>query len=440
MRVRHNRNANTRGIYFVILFVVYRFLFSYFDFSLNLAMYGMFGILLLSYYLLGSINFNEKYRRRNIISSIAINFFVFSIFYFFLKNEKIYLVYIIYTIFQLFFNYLLHSKQENKINTLVVDGLGNNLFAIQESLKELEKFNYIGYLSENVDNNRLGSLNHLLEVIEKNNVEYIIFTKDEEMKKISNELMECKLRGIKVLDYLGFLEEVEGKIDVDKIDSLWFVMSNGFDGLSNNFQKRLKRIFDFVVAILLFTCSSPFMFFTYFLVKLDIGVKYIILNPYEILKNPAFFRQKRIGYMGKEFEIIKFRSMKIHNPNEYSKYAGEKDERITKIGNFIRKTRLDELPQIINVLRGDMSFIGPRPEWDILGRDYEKKINNYKLRYSVCPGLTGWAQVLYPYGASVEDAKRKLEYDLYYIKYQNFYLDLIIMFKTIQIVIFGKGR
>lgn len=118
MRVRHNRNANTRGIYFVILFVVYRFLFSFFDFSLNLAMYGMFGILLLSYYLLGNINFNEKYRRRNIISSIAINFFVFSIFYFFLKNEKIYLVYILYTIFQLFFNYLLHSKQENKINFL----------------------------------------------------------------------------------------------------------------------------------------------------------------------------------------------------------------------------------------------------------------------------------------------------------------------------------
>lgn len=427
MRVRHNRNANTRGIYFVILFVVYRFLFSYFDFSLNLAMYGMFGILLLSYYLLGSINFNEKYRKRNIISSIAINFFVFSIFYFFLKNEKIYLVYILYTIFQLFFNYLLHSKQENKINTLVVDSSGNNLFTIQESLKELEKFNYIGYLSENVDNNRLGSLNQLLDVIEKNNVEYIIFTKDEEMKKISNELMECKLKGIKVLDYLGFLEEVEGKIDVDKIDSLWFVMSNGFDGLSNNFQKRLKRIFDLSLALMVGIPALPVMLVSALIVKLE--------SP-----GPVIYSQLRVGENQKEYSVYKFRSMRNDAEKSGAQWAVENDPRVTKFGNFMRKTRIDELPQIWNVLKGEMSFIGPRPERRVFIEQIEKEVPNYNVRHCVKPGLTGWAQVMYPYGASVEDAKRKLEYDLYYIKYQNFYLDLIIMFKTIQIVIFGKGR
>lgn len=427
MRVRHNRNANTRGIYFVILFVVYKFLFSFFDFSLNLAMYGMFGILLLSYYLLGSINFNEKYRRRNIISSIAINFFVFSIFYFFLKNEKIYLVYILYTIFQLLFNYLLHSKQENKINTLVVDSSGNSLFTIQESLKELEKFNYIGYLSENVDNNRLGSLNQLLDVIEKNNVEYIIFAKDEEMKKISNELMECKLRGIKVLDYLGFLEEVEGKIDVDKIDSLWFVMSNGFDGLSNNFQKRLKRIFDLSLALVVGIPALPVMLVSALIVKLE--------SP-----GPVIYSQLRVGENQKEYSVYKFRSMRNDAEKSGAQWAVENDPRVTKFGNFMRKTRIDELPQIWNVLKGEMSFIGPRPERRVFIEQIEKEVPNYNVRHCVKPGLTGWAQVMYPYGASIEDAKHKLEYDLYYIKYQNLYLDLIIMFKTIQIVIFGKGR
>ncbi len=126
-------------------------------------------------------------------------------------------------------------------------------------------------------------------------------------------------------------------------------------------------------------------------------------------------------------------------PKEHSKYAKKNDNRITWVGRFIRKTRLDELPQLINVLKGNMSFIGPRPEWDLLGRDYEKKINLYKLRYAVKPGLTGWAQVMYPYGENIEDAKRKLEYDIYYIKHQSFVLDIIILFKTIRVVIFGKG-
>ena len=131
--------------------------------------------------------------------------------------------------------------------------------------------------------------------------------------------------------------------------------------------------------------------------------------------------------------------MKVHDPAKYSKYASEYDDRITKTGHFIRKTRLDELPQIINVINGDMSFVGPRPEWNELGRDYEKKIKNYHLRYAVRPGITGWAQTMYSYGASLDDAKVKLEYDLYYIKNQSLILDLMILFKTSKTVVFGKG-
>ncbi|MGL5056121.1 MAG: sugar transferase, partial [Fusobacteriaceae bacterium] len=193
----------------------------------------------------------------------------------------------------------------------------------------------------------------------------------------------------------------------------------------------IKRFLDILMSLVILLVSLPFVIFTYFLVKLD--------NPKKFFSNPAFFKQKRIGAGGKEFQIIKFRSMRLHNPEEHSKYAGKKDNRITNIGKFIRKTRLDELPQIINVLKGEMSFVGPRPEWNELGRDYEKKINMYKVRYAVKPGLTGWAQVMYPYGANLEDAKKKLEYDIYYIKHQNVILDIIILFKTVKVVLFGKG-
>ncbi|MGL5623436.1 sugar transferase, partial [Cetobacterium sp.] len=218
---------------------------------------------------------------------------------------------------------------------------------------------------------------------------------------------------------------------VDSLSKDWVIKAKGFEVLSSGVEQRIKRLLDIAMSVVIVLIGAPFMVFTYFLVKLD--------NPKNFLNNPAFFKQKRIGSGGKEFEIVKFRSMRIHDPNAHSKYASEKDNRITPVGKFIRKTRLDELPQIFNVLKGDMSFVGPRPEWNELGRDYEKKINMYKVRYAVKPGLTGWAQVMYPYGASLEDAKKKLEYDIYYIKHQNVILDIMILFKTVKVVLFGKG-
>lgn len=218
---------------------------------------------------------------------------------------------------------------------------------------------------------------------------------------------------------------------MDKLSKKWVVESQGFDVLSSSLENRIKRSIDILLALFVLILGFPFMMITYILVKLD--------NPKNFFSNPAFFKQKRIGISGEEFEIVKFRSMRLHDPTQHSKYASENDNRITLVGKFIRKTRLDELPQIWNVLKGDMSFVGPRPEWNELGREYEKKINMYKIRYAVKPGLTGWAQVMYPYGASLDDAKQKLEYDIYYIKYQNFVLDIIILFKTIKVVLFGKG-
>ena len=436
--MRHSRNGKIRFFYLLALFGIYRNIFVFMNLSINTSIYGMFLILALSYYLTDCLNFNKNhYKSRDFIISSALNFILFLIFYFFLKMEKIIIAFVVYDILQnLLFASLLKIFKQNK--KVLILGDEEPKEKIEKILKDEEKYKYIGFIAEN-NLNSLGTIKNAKEIIEKYGVEEIIYTSRKQAKKYSEQIVELKLSGTEVTDYLSFLEQIEGKIDTEKIDDLWVVTSDGFKVLNNSLQKRIKRLFDIVMAILIFIPAFPFMVITYILVKLDVGIKYIILNPMKILKNPAFFKQKRIGFRGKEFEIIKFRSMKIHDPSKFSKYASEHDNRITKFGKFMRKMRLDELPQLINVLRGDMSFVGPRPEWNELGRDYEKKIKNYKLRYGVVPGLTGWAQVMYPYGASVDDAERKLEYDLYYIKHQDFVLDTVVFFKTIKIVLFGKG-
>ena len=436
--MRHSRNGKIRFFYLLALFGIYRNIFVFMNLSINTSIYGMFLILALSYYLTDCLNFNKNhYKSRDFIISSALNFILFLIFYFFLKMEKIIIAFVVYDILQnLLFAFLLKIFKQNK--KVLILGDEEPKEKIEKILKDEEKYKYIGFIAEN-NLNSLGTIENAKEIIEKYGVEEIIYTSRKQAKKYSEQIVELKLSGTEVTDYLSFLEQIEGKIDTEKIDDLWVVTSDGFKVLNNSLQKRIKRLFDIVMAILIFIPAFPFMIITYILVKLDVGIKYIILNPVKILKNPAFFKQKRIGFRGKEFEIIKFRSMKIHDPSKFSKYASEHDNRITKFGKFMRKMRLDELPQLINVLRGDMSFVGPRPEWNELGRDYEKKIKNYKLRYGVVPGLTGWAQVMYPYGASVDDAERKLEYDLYYIKHQDFVLDTVVFFKTIKIVLFGKG-
>lgn len=155
---------------------------------------------------------------------------------------------------------------------------------------------------------------------------------------------------------------------------------------------------------------------------------------------PIIYSQARVGENNIEFNVYKFRSMRNDAEKDGAKWATLNDPRVTKFGNFMRKTRIDELPQLWNVIKGDMSFIGPRPERMVFIKELEKIIPYYNLRHLVKPGLTGWAQVMYPYGASIDDAKHKLEYDLYYVKNQNIHLDMVIMFRTLKTVLFGKGR
>ena len=440
--MRHNRNAKIRIIYFFVLFFLYRSIFVYLDLSINTAVYGIYILIAFFYYLLDLLNFNNcLYKTKDFIYSTAINFGGFCIFYFFYKKIEFIHAFIFYNLFQNILRYLLLVCNKKITNVSIIDS-GENTERIADILEKNRQYNYIGYVNteEKTKEKYLGKITDIEKIVKEKNIETIIFTSRKQIINYSNIIADLKLQGIEIIDYITFMEKCEGKIDTEKIDDLWIVMSDGFVVLNNTLQKRIKRFFDITVSILMLIGAMPFIVLTYILVKLDVGIKNIFTNPMKIIKNPVFFKQKRIGIKGNEFEIIKFRSMKIHDPTKFSKYASEDDNRITSVGKFIRKTRLDELPQLINVLRGEMSFVGPRPEWDELGREYEKKIKNYKLRYAVQPGLTGWAQVMYSYGASLEDAEIKLEYDLYYIKHQDFVMDMIIFFKTCKTVIFGKGR
>lgn len=440
--MRHNRNMKIRIIYFFILFFIYRSIFVYLGLSINTAVYGIFILISFFYYLLDLLNFNNyQYKSKDFIYSSVINFCGFCIFYFFYKKIEFINAFLFYDSFQNILRYLLLICNKKVMNVAIIDS-GDYTDKIADILEKNKQYNYVGYLNDEEKNKEkyLGKITDIEKIVKEENIESIIFTSRKQIINYSNMITNLKLQGIKIIDYISFLEKCEGKIDTEKIDDLWIVMSDGFVVLNNTLQKRIKRFFDIVVSISMFIGTMPLIIITYILVKMDIGIKNLFINPMKIIRNPAFFKQKRIGIRGNEFEIIKFRSMKIHDPTKFSKYASECDDRITAIGKFIRKTRLDELPQLINVLKGEMSFVGPRPEWNELGREYEKKIKNYKLRYAVQPGLTGWAQVMYSYGASMEDAEIKLEYDLYYIKHQDFVMDMIIFFKTCKTVIFGKGR
>ncbi|MCQ8213234.1 sugar transferase [Cetobacterium somerae] len=415
--MKHSQNIRGRIIYTITLFFLLEIMRQSFQLSGELIFYSLFPIMLFSYYIFDTFSFNKKYRYREFIISAAINGLIFYILIAYYKDTSLIFGWVFFTIVQNLIKWLyniIFSSTERVV--LLTDRLDDKL---ENIIRKNEKLSYKGCV--NLD--EIGKIKSM-------NASEVIYPIEITNQAI-NEIYNLKMSGVKVKDSMAFLQEVEGKIDIDSLSKDWVIKARGFEVLSSSFEQRIKRILDISMSLVILIIGAPFMIFTYFLVKFD--------NPKNFFNNPAFFRQKRIGAGGKEFEIVKFRSMRLHDPSEHSKYASKKDDRITPVGKFIRKTRLDELPQIFNVLKGDMSFVGPRPEWNELGREYEKKINMYKVRYAVKPGLTGWAQVMYPYGASLEDAKKKLEYDIYYIKHQNFILDIIILFKTVKVVLFGKG-
>jgi exopolysaccharide biosynthesis polyprenyl glycosylphosphotransferase len=240
-------------------------------------------------------------------------------------------------------------------------------------------------------------------------------------------LMTAKFEGISITSLSSFYETYWKKVPIFALDPKWFVTSEGFENISAPVARRLKRLFDVVFAILLITLTFPVMLLTALIIKLE-------------SKGPAIYSQIRTGKGEKPFRIYKFRSMRTDAEKDGVQWAQKNDSRVTKVGRFIRKTRIDELPQLWNVLKGDMSVVGPRPERPEFNQELSQQIEFYNFRHTMQPGLTGWAQVLYPYGASIEDAREKLKYDLYYAKHFNLLLDLKILLKTVNVVLGRRGR
>ena len=240
-------------------------------------------------------------------------------------------------------------------------------------------------------------------------------------------LKQARLQGMPVYQVPDLYENYFHKIPADTVHDTWFTFSVGFNLLSNRINLWVKRFGDIILAISVLCIVSPVMLITAIAIKLD--------SP-----GSVFYSQSRTGQNMKPFRVYKFRSMYQDAEKRGVQWASERDPRITRVGNFIRLVRIDELPQLWNVLLGEMSMIGPRPERPEFDKKLAKEIPHYTVRYMLKPGITGWAQVLYPYGASVNDAYEKLAYDLYYIKNHSFWLDLAIVFKTLRVVLLGKGR
>lgn len=238
-------------------------------------------------------------------------------------------------------------------------------------------------------------------------------------------LLECRLGGVRVTDLARFFERVHGRVPIESLKVSWLIYGNGFR--QTWLRGVVKRAFDILVAAVLLPTALPLMVVIACLISLDGGA-------------PIIYRQERVGCRGQKFTLLKFRSMtKDAEKDGQASWASVNDERVTGIGRFMRRTRIDELPQLINVLRGEMSFVGPRPERPTFVAMLTEKIPFYAVRHSVKPGLTGWAQVRYTYGANVEESIKKLEYDLYYVKNHTLLLDMLILIKTVRVVLLGEG-
>jgi sugar transferase (PEP-CTERM system associated) len=272
----------------------------------------------------------------------------------------------------------------------------------------------------------IGTPDQIPAIVQAHNVKKVVIALPERRGRLPMEpLLACKVRGVEVLDGQCFYERLTGKIILEGLNPGWLIFSEGFS--RQRLTLTIKRIGDITTAAIGLAIAGPIMLLLAIIIKLD-------------SKGPAFYRQKRVGEGQQSFTLLKLRSMRTDaEAHDSPVWAVQDDPRTTRIGRIIRKLRLDELPQMVNVLKGEMSFVGPRPERPEFVTTLAHKVPYYNLRHSVKPGITGWAQIRYPYGASVEDAVEKMHYDLYYIKNLSLGFDLLILFETVRIMLLGKG-
>ena len=324
---------------------------------------------------------------------------------------------------------------KEKLNQrMLVVGAGEKAKLIEDLLKrrsDRRGFTIVGYVpldhEESVlDTRKLithsSTLTHLVEELDID--EIVLAVTDRRNGFPVEELLDCKMSGVRVVDVQTFFERQAGRLIVHLLQPSWLIFSDGF--AQGTIREIVKRAFDIVASLLLLTFAFPFMILTAIAIYLED-------------RGPVFYRQVRVGQNWKLVRVMKFRSMRTDAEKNGAQFAEKDDDRITRTGNFIRKTRIDELPQLFNVLKGDMSFVGPRPERPEFVEEFTESIPFYSERHRVKPGITGWAQICYPYGASEKDTIEKLQYDLYYVKNYSIFLDLTVLFQTAEVILWGKG-
>jgi sugar transferase (PEP-CTERM system associated) len=318
---------------------------------------------------------------------------------------------------------------------ILILGTGKLARSIAEQILygEDSGFNVVGFTSHEpkrigevlVNPSIIGSHSQIESICARKKVHRVIVANEDRRGALPlDQLLQCKTKGIKIEEGIEFYEHLTGKLDIDHLNPSFMIFSNGFKKTKT--MTFIKRTADLVLSSAGVVLTAPIMLLTALLIKLE--------SP-----GPVFYKQERVGENGSVFSLIKFRSMRDHAEADGPVWAGKNDDRVTRIGKWLRKGRIDELPQMFNVLRGDMSFVGPRPERPHFVKKLGAVIPYYDQRSCVPPGITGWAQVRYPYGASIRDAAEKLKYDLYYIKNMSFAFDLFIIFETLKTVLFGKG-
>ena len=327
---------------------------------------------------------------------------------------------------------LTHAEQQT--NTVLVLGTGRQAQMIADLEPQQPGFRVVGYVPVNEQETNIPAerwLQHdrrLSDLVVDHEVDEIVIAPDDRRLRLPvDEILDCKMSGTMVLDLLSFFEKETSRIKLDVLQPSWIFFSDGFHlgGLA----QYSKRVLDLAVASIIFVITWPLMLLVALAILIESGGR-----------GPVLFHQVRVGLDGKAFQVHKFRSMRTDaEADGVARWAMKNDSRITRVGAIIRKTRLDELPQVFNVLLGEMSLVGPRPERPEFVERLAKEIPFYSERHRVKPGLTGWAQLSYPYGATIEDARNKLEFDLYYVKNASAFLDLIILLETVEVVLWGKG-
>ena len=332
--------------------------------------------------------------------------------------------------------YTMHSRKGAlMVNRVMIFGSGPEARTVGKVLKKSDPdIQIVGFYPAPVENEvcvpeqlLLPRSRSLSDTAYALNVNEIIIAVQERRGGVLplRELLDCKLSGVNVLDLASYFERALGQIRLDSLKVGWLIFGEGFrQGWSRTF---VKRVFDITAASILLLLALPVMLITALLIVLEDGF-------------PVFYRQERVGLNGRLFKVVKFRSMRTDAESDGKpRWATANDDRTTRVGRIIRKLRIDELPQLYSVLTGDMSLVGPRPERPYFVDQLTRDIPFYAVRHSVKPGVTGWAQVSYHYGASVDDSIQKLQYDLYYVKNHTLFLDIVVLFETVGVVLTGKG-